>query len=342
MEVEEQIKPSSDGRLTFTYSGGRADSNALLLNEYAASLDGWQELLQILGEVYFHSFPELRQIRGNDLLRIEVTTERPGSYETVLLFIFGAVASGILGNRADAAIVWSFKKLLTWYKRAIGEYVRTKSQTTDITKLASALKSTAIEEGLSLETPFDPPPPDLVLFPPVPDTTLEPEEPSPSIVGHIERPRILAETMDKALVQATQPLENSCERLIVSETTRAVLLEFGAAERAVIKTPPTLPPLSRKWSESRIKFVRINRKTGRALFRFDHEADDARVAHYSRIIDPAVQKPHNSYTEAFNADSILSVWMRQASPERGNLNFQWEVTVHDPNEGCLFKMDHES
>jgi hypothetical protein len=121
------------------------------LSEYAASLHGWRDLFQVLGELYLHSFPELRRVRGNDLLRIEVVAEKPGSYETVLTFVFGAIAGGILGNRADAGVVWSFKKLVEWYQRAIREYVRRKSQTTDVTAVSAALEQVAAEAGIPLD-----------------------------------------------------------------------------------------------------------------------------------------------------------------------------------------------
>src|SRR5207249_7534609 len=58
-----------------------------------------------------------------------------------------------------------------------------------------------------------------------------------------------------------------------------------------------------------IKFERINRKTGRALFYFDGE-DPRHAAHYSRIVDPAVREPHNRYTQSFSDDEVLDVWIR--------------------------------
>src|SRR5262245_50456263 len=72
LPVEQTTRVGDDGRLTIAYAGGLADAGALLLSEYSASLHGWRDLAQFLGELYLHSFPELRRIRGTDLLRIEV------------------------------------------------------------------------------------------------------------------------------------------------------------------------------------------------------------------------------------------------------------------------------
>jgi hypothetical protein len=152
-----------------------------------------------------------------------------------------------------------------------------------------------------------------------------------------DRAQALAEKLDSSLKRATQPLERSCERLKVLLPDRTTLFEIGPAERAVIVAPLTLPPPKREWREARIKFERINRKTGRALFYFDGE-DSGHAAHYSRIIDPAVRQPHNRYTQAFNDDEALDVWLRQTHPEPGRLNFQWEITAKDPNGETLFEL----
>jgi hypothetical protein len=256
MSVENATEVAEDGRLTIAYSGGLADSGALLLSEYSASLHGWRDLMQVLGELYLHSFPELRRVRGNELLRIEVVAENKGSYETILAFAFGAVAGGILGNRADAAVVWSFAKLIEWYQRVIRGYVRAKSHTTDVTAIAAALESMAAEAGIPLQhaDPGDDAPP-LFEVPGSPDqATDEEERPSGTPAN---RARALAEIIDQALQKATQPLAHSCERVKVFEEHRAPLLEIGPAERAIIVEPLTLPPPRRDWRAARIKFERI-------------------------------------------------------------------------------------
>jgi hypothetical protein len=117
-----------------------------------------------------------------------------------------------------------------------------------------------------------------------------------------------------------------------------IVLEIGAAERAIISTPLTLPPPKRDWARARVRFERINRKTGRALIYFDGEDRSAHGAHYARIVDRAVQKPHNQYTQAFNDDEALDVWVRQTHPERGKLNYQWEIIGKDPNQYQLFDL----
>src|SRR6185312_682174 len=143
---------TSDDRLSLVFDGGLADNGVLLLPEYAASLEGWRDLFQVLGELYFRSFPELRKLRGSNLLRIEIVAERRGSFETVIGIIIGVAAQGILGNRADAAVVWTFRKLVEWYREVVSSYVRKKSETTDYTEIAAALERMTTERGIPLET----------------------------------------------------------------------------------------------------------------------------------------------------------------------------------------------
>lgn len=320
--------------LSLLYEGGLAESGALLLDEYAVSLDGWREILQQMGQLYFHSFPELRRIRGSDLLRVEIVGERRGSYETLLVFVLGAAAGGIIGNRADAAVVWTFKKLAEWYRDVVSRYVREKTTTTDVAAIAAALREMTEGRGI----PLDQEQFDEDTKPLFPEPAPEPDEQTTLPASpQVDRAQALTEKLDSAMKRATQPLERSCERVKVLLPDRTTLFEIGPAERAVIAAPLTLPPPKREWREARVKFERINRKTGRALFYFEAE-DPQHAAHYSRIIDPAVRQPHNRYTQAFNDDEALDVWIRQTHPEPGRLNFQWEITAKDPNSGTLFDL----
>lgn len=327
--------PVPDERLLLVFDGGLADNGVLLLPEYAASLDGWRDLFQLLGELYFHSSPELRRLRGSNLLRIEVVAERRGSYETVLAFVLGAAAGGIIGNRADAAVVWTFRKLVEWYREAVSTYVRKKSETTDYTEIAAALESMTTERGIPLNSnavTSDEQP----LFEDS-DGGESTDDNAPPSDTSVDKATVLTERLDQALKQATQPLEHSCERVRIFLATTELLLEIGPAERGIILSPLTAPPPKRDWRATKIRFERINRKTGKALFYFEHE-NDAHAAHYCHIIDPDVRKPHNRYTQAFNDDELLEVWVRQTHPEKGRLNLQWEVAAKDPGEGLLFSM----
>lgn len=331
--------PNPD-RVSIVYSGGMAEQNALILGDYAASLDGWRDLWEILGELYFRSFPELRRIPGASLLRVEIVAEKPGSFTAVVEFVLMAAASGIIGNRADAAAKWGFRGLIGWYRAAITKFVHAKTSTTNVESIADAIEEVSRENEIALgpdgheaaETP---------MF--VAEVNAEPrdDEPEDEGLGEVgegaRKSRVMAERIDHSLRRATEPIGHSCERISIEISGEPPMLEMGPAERAVIAAPLTVPPPTRDWRKARIKFERINRKTGRALFNF--ESENARAApHYSRIIDQSFRTPHNRYTQAFDNDDFIEVWVRQARPEKGRLNTQWEISGANPDEGMLFDL----
>jgi hypothetical protein len=212
----------------------------LLLSEYAASLDGWRDLFQGLGELYLHSFPELRKIPGANLLRVEIIAEEPGSYEAVIGFAFLAAASGIIGARADAAALWTFRKLVNWYRDAISGYVRTKSTTTDVEAIAAALESMTRDRGIPLES-GEIPQDDRPLF----DVSANQDIADvgfDEVPHQVNRARILAERLDHSLKNATAPLDHSCERVTVEPQGASPVLEIGPAERALNSRPADPSP----------------------------------------------------------------------------------------------------
>jgi hypothetical protein len=152
--MKKRVKSESPlyGQLRLVYAGGLAESGKLLLDEYAASLTGWRDLFQVLGELYLHSVPELKAVPGTDLLRIQIVAEETGSYEAMLAFIVGAAANSIIGNRADDALKWSFRKMLEWYQAAVSSHVRTKSRTTNIEEIVAALENMTRAQGVTLES----------------------------------------------------------------------------------------------------------------------------------------------------------------------------------------------
>ena len=219
---------------------------------------------------------------------------------------------------ADAAVVWTFRKLIEWYREAVSTYVRKKSETTDYTEIAAALESMTNQRGIPLDT----------------ETVAVEEEPlfeNPDERGNSRRIRcrpdaasvdkatVLAERLDQALKQATQPLEQSCERVRVLISKTEVLLEIGPAERGIIASPLTAPPPKRDWRSAKIKFERINRKTGKALFYFEGE-NDTHAAHYCHIIDPNVPEAAQSlYAKRSTTMNCLKSGFGKTHPGEGSV-----------------------
>lgn len=317
------VESTTQESLVLRYDGGLADRGSLFLDEYAQSLEGWEQLFRLLGQLYFHTVPELRKFRSRDLLRIEVVAEEPGSFSAVLTFTLLAIAGGIIGNRADRAAVLTFAKLVEWWRDFISHFVREKAKTTDVTAIVQALLRMTEERGITLDEESTSEGEEPQLF--------DPEDVATHFAVRVNPSQAVTEKFDQLLKSATKPLDNSCLKLTIATSDQRPVLEIGPAERAVISAPLTLPPPKRNWVKAHVKFERINRKTGRALIYFQND-NPGRGAHYSRIVDEDVKKPHNPYTEAFNDDRPLEVWVRQAHAEKGNLNFQWELTTKSEGE----------
>jgi len=311
--------PKDADLLVLSFRGRRADEGSLLLDEYAESLSGWRGLLQLLGEIHLSAEPHLKRLRGEALLRIEVVGERRGSWEAIIGVALGAMATGIIGNRADAAATWAFKRFLRMLRAVIIAYLRQKRESTGIRELANTLRDVLDELGVSLSQDVSLTDDQQRLFPARDDDIEEIE----LRLAAVDRMLVLADRLDQLLKAATAALDQSCERLTVI-AGKIELLEIAPDDRAVIRAELTPPAPERNWIRKTVEFDRINRRTGRALFRFAGEEPDT-GAHYSRIIDPAVRKPGNRYTQAFNEAQPIEVHLRQAAPERGRLNLQWEI-----------------
>src|SRR5688572_6649984 len=88
------------GRLQLVFSGGHAEDGALLLDEYASSLAGWLQFFRLSGDLVLRSHPDLSHLRTDQLLRIEIRAERPGSYEAIFEFLLYEGAKGVVGGTA--------------------------------------------------------------------------------------------------------------------------------------------------------------------------------------------------------------------------------------------------
>jgi len=320
----------SEGRGTVVLkcSGGLANSGQLELEEYASSLNGWQSFFELTGDLYLQSFPELQGLDRKARLSITVNAERRGSWETVFEFVLLAAAAGVIGNRVDATAVWSFHRLMRWYRLLISRHMTVRKTTSNIEELAAALEQLATQENISLELPkSESVQDDQMVLPRVyveDDGAVEEE-----VVEN--RARALAEKIDHALISGTRPLVFSCTQISLVPLDDQPLFQMSRSDRQSVFSPLSLPLPSGDWKAGSIQFERINRKTGRALIYFINEVNSLRTGpFYSRIVDKAVHDPDNIYTRAFNADAILSVWMRQKRAEPGRLNLLWEITAKPP------------
>jgi hypothetical protein len=322
---EETFVAASDGRLILRFSGGKADAGMLSLSSYKTSLTGWEEFFRIAAGLLQKSAGDVRNVPLNRAIRIDVEAERKGSYE-VVIWIGLAIAGGIVGNRADAATVWTYRKLRAWFKRLIVGHVSAKRTTTNVDEIVAALEAIAQSQNVMLVPDEEPREEDGGL--------LVPEE--PEVTDPAGSKRALVERIDTALKSATQPLDEECKKIELFDEQGSGVASLGANERRALSTALTLPPPEGVWRRILVRFERINRKTGRALIYVGRSTTPSATAQYARIVDPAVHVASNVYMEAFSADAPLEVWARQVRGEKGRLNLMWEITADAPEQLALF------
>jgi hypothetical protein len=326
----EESSLSVDGdNIVIRFSGKHADAGNLDLGDYAQSIEGWHDFFRMGGDLYATSVKtgdgEIIETR----LSIRIVAERPGSFEVVIAFILNSAASGLIGVAAQAVVKWTFKGLMKWYIEFFTTYKTAKMETPNIERVIAALEAMAAAQDIKLVDNSNdelPPPGDSK-----PDqSTLE---------RAYNRKRIFVEKIDTSIQDATLLLDHDCTLIEIIQPSGEVILAINENDRDAIVTPLTLPLPAGEWQQIEVRFERINDKTGRALVYIKTDGHFATSVSHSRIVDKAIQKPRNAYTEAFNEKLGLLVWGRQVRAERGRLNLMWHITAEAPTQGSLFGPD---
>ena len=127
-------------RLILKLSGGNAESGSLPLPQYWLTLQGWNDFFRIIGGLYQQAATtaEGEPVQAN--FQIRVIAERRGSYEIYLEFILVAAVGGVIGNRTDAIVKWTFAELLKWYRQTFKTYKDAKAASTNVEEIVEALE----------------------------------------------------------------------------------------------------------------------------------------------------------------------------------------------------------
>jgi hypothetical protein len=331
-------EPGNGFGLQITFSGGMADRASLQLREYSASLAGWEDFFRLASELYLRSQADMSRVPSSQLVQIQIRAEKGGSYVTGLEFVFLIAATEWIKKGSTAAYERLTPLMLNWFRSLVTTHVATKTATTNVEEIAAALTSMAqaAEIDLSAGVADTSPPTALNALSDAEYTGQIDTDQIDDVAVPASRPRQLAEKIDLQLKAATEPLEGSCTKITVTDATGTTLITLGPKDRAVISEPLSLPPPNRTWFQTKVRFVRINKNTGRALFNFEAEEATPHGSHFSKIVDPRVKAPGNPYTTAFNDNVALSVWARQRAAPRGRLNMQWDLTTEQPENQGVF------
>jgi hypothetical protein len=329
------LESSGDATFVIRFNGGLADNAELSLDDYAVSLGGWRTFIGLAMRIALDSDETTASLSVDRVIRIRVIVERRGSWETLISF-----GREILPNAAwdllKLAGGYASLSLIKWCMKLAKRHAEIKATTLDVDQIAEALEQMISEDGLTLSPKRTPEiTPELFPRESADATELEEYELKPDVPHR----RAVVDAIDRALKDAVKPIGRSCTSIeITSESTNETYLNFGIEEKQSINGPLEVSPTKRDWESALIKFVRINKKTGRALFYF---ADDPRGEdnfHYSLIIDSAIHSAGNIFTEAFSKDAVLKVFLKHGPSESGSIRTVWQITANAPETG-LFSMD---
>jgi hypothetical protein len=312
-------------KLTIRISGGNAETQRLPLNQYWLTLRGWNDFFDLASRIYARSAKNAEGAPIEASLEIRIVAERRGSFEVILGFIL----TGIIGNRADAAVVWTYKALSKWIRQLFNKYRDAKRRSTDVQQLVEALEVLTRDAHLSLLPIAE----DLVAN----QTELdEISDDLDLLTNAFSAERLLLERLDTSVRDATTLLGSECELIELIQDDGKTLLKIDRDDYDDLHQPLTLPPPEGRWRHAKVRFERINIKTGKSLVYIDWQGISTPTTVHAKIVDTGLGAPRDPYTEALNRKETLKVWARQVRAERGRLNLMWEITVKPPEQTGLW------
>lgn len=279
--IDDESTLSRGYGLTLTFEGKLAEDGQLPAAELGAALQGWDRLLQLA--VYSHESATLAVPKSGTGFRVEFRVRRvsKGSFLVdAMIFVGLAAAAGITGNRADAVVLRVWK----WASTLVKTHIRAKRNKGTLDAVVDDIEAVAQAEDIR-----------------------------PS--KNREESEDFVTALNSALDNATVPLDSSAGREILSLKGKALDIVIDEAGRTAIRAafdPPTLDPEADDVIDAPVKFIRINRHTGKGLLEFVRPADESQLGHQRfHAEDRAIRRRANQYTGAFHHDVPLMVKMQR-------------------------------
>jgi len=290
---------SVDERLIIRYLGESAGKGEMDLEDLATSLSGWRDFLYLSTSIYLGSSLTSRALRPEEAPRIRVVSFRKGSFDVWLHVI---LPLGLMTGFKLGKVV--LKELWEWRKTLLEHHVSTKKSFSTKEEAVEALKGLALHHQLAL-----------------------PKEDSDCVK--------VEEVIDESLQAATRPIARSASHLTLNTDPPSAEIRLGLEEKRALESGFFVEggEGSAPFERTSVKFIRINTQTGRALITFEDPVGEHQEGQkYSRIIDPAVHTPGNTYTRAFHEGSPLALWTRIARRRKDSSFAHWQLTIERPKD----------
>lgn len=292
--MEGHIMDKSCEEFKLSFDGLNADQGIIELEDLTRSLDGWERFWQTSTAIYLNKKLSTKPLPTDIRPEIKIQAFEKATFDVnVVVFI-------PLGLMVGYDLL---KCICKWQVELFKTHVQTKkrfiSRKQAITNLEVFAKTYEINAKSKMETA-----------------------------------RVL-DSIDQDLIEFVEPIDKSAKRIIVTSRSMEKKLTVTSSDKRSLKSGYHAEDGidMAGYEKCRVKFIRINNQTGRALVEFDKPKDINQVGHiYSQIIDPIVKTPKNIYTRAFYEGTFINIWGKIIRSKRSNKFRHWEFSACRPNE----------
>lgn len=291
-----------DAAFRLEFRGGPADAGEMPASELADALQGWDRLIQLA--MYAQLRAELDVPTASHAGDIELRVRRVDRGSVIVdavVWMADNIAGEVFATLATAGAI----KAWPWIK----DLWRTQIE---------VRQSNGTEDDLIQEI-----------------EKLAAKDYAIRVAKNREKSEKFVSSLSAAVSNASTPLESSAtemKALVGKDTPLAVT----RADRRIIMTPLMPPAIEPDEGviEARVRFIRINKSTGKGLFQFVHPRDETQVATQRfHCVDASIRKRANQYTGAFHHDTGLLVRLQRKAYEVGRHGHYWLMDRVMPDEG---------
>ncbi len=333
METNLLVPAGEPRAATFTLrlDGATAADGAVEIADLSAALDGLKTFLNASTELYFSGGDPNRGVPAGSPLRIEVRPPKVGSFTVVITAVLTyagmRIVDGVIGNRADATVVWSYDKLQKWYQRTFKTHIEAKTSNADKAEIVRRLQQMVSEEQPPL-APSISEEINTVESDMFDADDVEKAGPEPSRDNRESFVLGIVDQIDMGLYDLSEPVGASCEIMEFEDQAPTPIFSIGAVEREILRRPLLPPRPADDWLPAKVRFIRINKETGSCIFQF-LSGSDVGDHRRGRIVDSRLRQPRDAYTQSFSLEKSIDLWLRPRLTDRGGTFFELSLEMPD-------------
>lgn len=274
--------------------GVRADAHEVDAAAFGQSLLGLQRFLQLSHASYHKSALKVPVVGGTHTIRLRLRTVTSGSVQAEIgMYLLDAAVQGVI-----AAIAWEMiLQTWNWSRKLHSQMIHVKRSKLSLESAVEVFEGLAKSEGIGISRDRG-----------------ESEE--------------FVESLSSALIATTEPLESSAAKQVLSIPGHTTDIVTDSRGRFAICMPFAATEVSddEPVIEVPVKFIRINKKTGRGIMSFVRPSDESQMNEQRFLCeDRSLRRRANPYTGAFHHDDALVVRTQRRAYEKNRRGHYWLI-----------------